>query len=96
MLETQTQIHYGHYDKRPAGIEELPDEYRRLHPLEFSRVKEYGQSFWTNNPYLADQFDAADCFLDGVALNTTDEWQRSHTIFTNGEIMSMLDWRAKC
>lgn len=58
-------IYFGPYNKRPVNVEEVPDSIRRAWPdrtsLPYSgqalTLEEKGCDWWTNNPYLLDEFE---------------------------------------
>jgi hypothetical protein len=82
--------HVGPYESRPRGVDELPPAYRRLNPTEFELITRIPFDFWTNNPYIVDQFPAQRVMVRGVALSKHPDWPKWDKEFKAGEFWSMV------
>lgn len=98
----QPYVYVGDYAARPSVVEELPKDWRRLHPREFATVGAWPPQFWTNNPYLVDVFPAErvmvctchDGFMACTPLSEHPDWPRLSQEFKPGEFWSLVgeDW----
>ncbi len=90
LARATANCHVGPYEDRPLGVDELPAAYRRLDPKEFELITRIPFDFWTNNPYVVDQFPAQRVLVKGVALSKHPDWPKWDKEFAAGEFWSMV------
>lgn len=95
------KVFYGPYERRPPGIEELPEHIRHRSFLDFDRFEGIEEDFWTDNPNWLNGFSPQNVYL--LLPDITIPMSQHRAFFKNNnfkyanlsDLVTLISWRKR-